>query len=175
MGMVNRSQRLAFMDIGEKYTRMTKFTSLSGAKNPKEYSRTYVDETTETSDVIGYAPSTDYSFDRYTDNAVQDIICNIHDNELIGTDTHVDIVSVDLFSPEEADNSYKAVKRTWAVIPSSEGDGTDALIYSGSFKAVSAIVSGVATMTDATNQTLTFVADTDAEDEVEATAETPSA
>lgn len=39
-------------------------------------------------------------------------------------------------------------KRLWSVIPDTEGDGTDALIYKGSFKAAGEIVKGTATTTD---------------------------
>ena len=69
--IVGRHQRLAFMNTDTtgstpKYERMTNFTSLSNGKNPTEYSRQYVDKVTEDTDVVGYAPATDYSFDRFT-------------------------------------------------------------------------------------------------------------
>ena len=148
--LVNRSQRVAFMNTATpegsaKFERMTGFTSITNAKNPKEYSRQYVDEDTERSDVVGYAPSIDYSFDRHTNNAVHEKICKIHDGELLGNDTHVDIISVDLFKKSTTGDKYYATKRTYAVIPDSDGDGTDALIYSGSFKAVSGLEEGYAT------------------------------
>ena len=46
--MVKRHQRLAFMNTDEtgqtpKFERMTGFTALTNSKNPKEYSRQYVD------------------------------------------------------------------------------------------------------------------------------------
>lgn len=46
-------------------------------------------------------------------------------------------------------------KRDWSVIPDTEGDGTDALIYKGSFKAAGDAVKGTATTTD-NWQTCTF-------------------
>lgn len=159
--IVNRSQRVAYMDTSEgsgavKYERMTKFTAVTNAKNPKEYSRQYVDEDTEQSDVVGYAPSIDYSFDRHTNNPVHERICKIHDGELLGNDTHVDIISVDLFKKSTAGEKYYATKRTYAVIPDSDGDGTDALIYSGSFKAVSGIEEGYVTFADGDFKTATY-------------------
>lgn len=50
--LVNRSQRVAFMNTDTtggtaKFERMTGFTSMTNAKNPKEYSRQYVDEDSE--------------------------------------------------------------------------------------------------------------------------------
>ena len=41
-----------------------------------------------------------------------------------------------------------ARKRTWSVIPDTSGDGTDALIYSGSFAAASEITKGYVTLDD---------------------------
>lgn len=141
--IVGRHKRVAFMDTDTtgttpKYERMTNFTSLTNGKNPKEYSRQYVDKETEDTDVVGYAPSTDYSFDRYTNTPVHEKIAKIHDGELTGSDALVDILTVDLFDGDET-AGYVARKRTYAVIPDTDGDGTDALVYSGSFKSKSDI------------------------------------
>ena len=150
--IVRRSQRLAFMDTDKtgstpKYERMTGFTTLTNGKNPKEYNRQYVDEDAERSDVVGYAPSIEFSYDRHTNTPVHDRLSEIHDNELLGDDTHVNIVSVDLFT-EDTQKRCKATKRTYAVIPDTDGDGTDAMIYSGTFKSVSELEEGYATSED---------------------------
>ena len=147
MALVLRAKRVAFMAAGEgnKLTRMTKFTAMTPAKNPKEYTRQYVDESTETSDVIGYAPSIEYSFDLHTDNVVHEALAAISDGELLGSDTHVEIVTVDLFDSAE---QKPAIKRTYAVIPSGDSDGVEALKYSGTLKAVSDITVGTATSDD---------------------------
>ena len=68
----------------------------------------------------------------------------------------MDIVTVDLFTEDDEGRS-KAIKRTYAVIPDSDGDGTDALIYSGNFKAVSGIEEGYATSDDGW-KTITYTA-----------------
>lgn len=155
--LVGRHKRLSFMGTGENvFTRMTKFTSLSENKSPIEYSRQYVDMESETTDVVGYATSVGYSYDAHSDNPVHKALSNIADNELLGTDARVDIVTVDLF--ESAGSAFKARKRTFAVIPDAIGDGTDALIYSGNFRAVSQIVHGTATSSDGW-KTVTFIAD----------------
>ena len=60
----------------------------------------------------------------------------------------VDIVVVDLFEQKTSETTCTARKRTWSVIPDTEGDGTDALIYKGSFKAAGEITKGTATTTD---------------------------
>lgn len=143
--LVLRSGRVSFMDIDGKCTRMTKFTTMSPNKNPKEYSRQYVDMATETTDVIGYAPSIDYNFDRHEGNEVHNLLAKIADDELLGDDTHVDIITVDIHS---AELQKPAIKRTYAVIPGADNDGTEAMTYAGTFKAVSEIVKGTATSTD---------------------------
>ena len=50
----------------EVFNRMRGFTTLSGSKNSIEYSRQYVDEEFETTDVVGFSPSVDFGFDQYT-------------------------------------------------------------------------------------------------------------
>lgn len=159
--LVKRSQKVAYMNTAAaegpaSFERMTGFTSITNSKNPKEYSRQYVDMDTETTDVVGYAPSKDYSFDRYSHNPVHEKLAKIHDEELLGKDTHVEIVTVDLFKKSATGEKYHAVKRTYAVVPDSDGDGTDALIYSGSFKAVSEITVGYATFSDGNFKKATF-------------------
>lgn len=150
--IIRRSRRVAFMDTDKagstpKYERMTDFSTFSGAKNPKEYTRQYVDESSERSDVTGYSPSISYSFDRHTETPVHDRIASIHDDELLGSDACVDIVVVDLFEKSE-DGQLKAKKRTYSVIPNVDGDGTDALVYSGTLRAASDFVDGTATISE---------------------------
>lgn len=159
--IVRRSQRVAFMNTDKtgsapKFERMTGFTTLTNSKEPKEYSRQYVDEDAERSDVVGYAPSTEFSYDRHTNTPVHDRLSEIHDDELLGNDAHVEIVTVDLFTADSK-KRCKATKRTYAVIPDTDGDGTDAMIYSGTFKSVSEIETGYAT-TDDNWKTITYTA-----------------
>lgn len=120
------------------------FTSLKEAKNPTEYSRKYVHEKTERTDVVGYATQIDYTTDTYTENAVISKIADVTDKELTGTDAQVEILNVNEFQNSSTSGaaSYKAYKRTYAIIPDAKGDGTDALVYSGSFKAVGDITPG---------------------------------
>lgn len=147
--LVGRSKRVAFMNVGTgeepKFVRMQGFTNLNEQKSPTEYSRRYVDEETQRSDVTGYATGQAFSFDRYSPYTVHQKLADIIDGEKIGTDTHVEIVTVDLFSDGE---EKLARRRTYSVVPDTSGDGTDALIYSGTFKAISGIEEGTATSAD---------------------------
>lgn len=117
------------------------FTNLPESKNPKEYSRKYVNYKTEKTDVIGYSPSIAYSCDVILNDPVVSEIVEITDGEYLGTAAHRDIVSVNCWE-EESEGEFKAVKRTYAVIPDGKGDGTDALIYTGTMKAVSDRIEG---------------------------------
>ena len=114
--LVNRNEWAAYMKTAESvYSIIGEgFTALTENKNAKEYSRQYVDEEFEESDVVGYAPSKSYSFDRHTNTPVHERIAKVHDGELTGADTLVDIVVIDLFDPGESDGTYVARKRTWA-------------------------------------------------------------
>lgn len=137
--LVTREKRVSFMNVGTKsspkYVRMQGFTSMSDGKNASEYSRRYVDEATERSDVTGYAAQIDFEFDRYSPFTVHEKLAAIIDGELLGSEAHVEIVTVDLFNGSE-EAGYAAKYREYSVIPDTVGDGTDALIYSGTFKAI---------------------------------------
>lgn len=117
------------------------FTSFPEQKNPQEYTRKYINYKTEKTDVIGYSPSIEYSCDCISDDPVVQEIVKIHDGELVGNDTHRDVVNVNKWE-STAENVYKAYKRTYAIVPNQKGEGTDALIYTGTFRAVSDIVEG---------------------------------
>lgn len=147
--LVSRSELRSYMnvstgDVAAVYELIGEgFTSLTEAKNPKEYSRQYIHEKTERTDVVGYAPSLDYSVDIYTNNPVIKRIREITDKELIGSDAQVSIVNVEIFSDGTVDKTKcVAYERKYAVIPDSKGEGVEALVYTGTFKAVGDIVPG---------------------------------
>lgn len=136
--LVQRSDKVAFMKVSDKWHRMKGFTSLSMKKNAKEYSRQYVDELFETTDVVSISVSTDFAFDQYKGDKVHDHLVEMIDNEKIGTDATVEILVVDFTKPTAAggatNDEFHAKKRSYSVIPSSEGDSLDAYTYSGAFK-----------------------------------------
>ncbi len=158
--LVKRSDKVSFfgnMSGGsETFNRMRGFTTLSGSKNPSEYSRQYVDEEFETTDVTGYSPSIDFGFDQYTDDAVHEELVEILDGEKTGTDARRNIVTVD-FS-QASNGGYKATKREYAIIGDAEGDSMDAYTYSGTFRATGRRIEGTATL-NSDSSVATFVAD----------------
>ena len=123
------------------YTRMKYFTQLSKSKNAQEYSRKYVDEKAQRTDVVSFAPQYDYAFDRYAGDPVLTDIINITDNELLGSEAIRSIVLVDV-------DTGAAFKRDYSIIPSSEGDDANVYTHSGSFKANGDQISGTATTSD---------------------------
>ena len=135
---------------------MRGFTDFSMSKNPTEYSRKYVDEQSERSDVVGYNPSIAFAFDRFSKDAVHDDMVAIADNELVGADAVRSIVIVD--TTEQIDGAYSAKLRNFTVIPDAEGSDSDTYTYSGTLKANGAVISGSAT-TDDDWQTVTFIAE----------------
>ena len=139
MAFVARCEKVAFYGVPGAssemtYKRMKNFSSLSMSKNPSEYSRKYVDEAFEQTDVTGYSPSISYTFDLDSENDVHKDIVSITDGEKIGSDAIRTIIVVDMTSTGASDGKKIAYKRDFAVIPDSEGDGTDAYTYSGTFK-----------------------------------------
>lgn len=159
--MIKRSERLAFMEVsgssGNVFKRMTGFTELSVAKNPKEYSRKYIDEDMERSAVVGYAPAISYKLDLEPGNSVHDFFAEVADKELTGEDTECVIVIADI-SSADGSGSCSAVKRTFSVIPSAEGDDKDTYTLSGSLRAAGEKVFGSAVSSDGW-QTLEFTAE----------------
>lgn len=103
--------------------------------------------------MVGYSPSISYAFDRHTDKEVQTDIIRISDEELIGSDAVRNIVVVDIETGE-------AVKRAYAVIPSTEGDNINVYTYSGNFKCKGELVMGTAESSD-NWQTCTFTPKTE--------------
>lgn len=156
--IVARHKKVAFFGVidsdgTEKFLRMPKFTALNQSKNPIEHNRQYVDEPFQETDVIGHSPSISYAFDLHRNCEVQQDIVNITDNELIGDDAVRNIVTVDV-------DEGTAIKRPYAVIPTTEGDNINVYTYSGDFKCKGEKIHGTATSTD-NWQTITFTPDSD--------------
>ena len=155
--ITKRSDKIAFFKTGSgtNFSRMRGFTEFSMNKNPIEYSRRYVDEQTERNDVVAYAPSISYSFDKFSGDSVHADLVSIADNESVGGDAVRYIVIVDMSTQGAQKAAYK---REWTVIPDSEGDDENTYTYSGTLKANGDIVLGTATTTDDW-QTCTFTED----------------
>lgn len=157
--LITRNKRQSYMDTGAADTPSYNligdgFTSLSESKNATEYSRQYVHEATKRTDITGFAPAIAYSADVYSEDPVILKIIQVTDEECVGTAAQVDIVNVNLFEPEGETGTYVAYKRRYAIIPANVGDGTDALIYTGTFKAVGDAIKGTFAVS-----TKTFTAD----------------
>ena len=156
MAIKKRHEILAFYgikyensgQISVAYKRMTKFTQLTQNKNPIEYSRQYVDEAYQFSDVVGYAPSIEYAFDAHSSNEVQEDIIKITNDEALGDDAVRTIIIVDTTTGE-------AISREYSVVPSTEGDNANIYTYSGTFKTREHTKHGTATTADGWN-TISF-------------------
>ena len=155
--LVKRSGKVAFMDVSTttipNFLRMRKFTEISKSKNPTEYSRTYVDEDGEVTDVTGYSEEISYAFDLYSGNLVHEKIVKITDDELTGDEALVNILIVDFSKP--SGDGYEARLRTYTTVPDTEGDATEAYTYSGTFRKNSKMSKGIATL-NSDNTVATF-------------------
>ena len=156
--LILRAQQRAYANTGTvatpEYNLIGEgFTDLSQSKNAKEYSRQYIHESSERSDVVGYSPSLAYSFDMHSGDPVCEKLAEIADEEKRGEDAHIEIVLVHLWD-KNASGKCRAFKRTYSAIPDSDGSGTDALIYTGTLKAVGEVIKGYFDET-----TKTFTAD----------------
>lgn len=159
--IVNRHDKLSFMQDkteATKFNRMRAFTSLSTATNPKEYSRKYVDEPFDTTDVVGYSPSKDFTFDQIKGDKVHEDLVEIIEGEKLGAAAHKQVVVVDLSSPGTPTGTFKAKSRKFAIIGGNHGDSADAYTYSGTMKVVGKPITGTAATTDGW-ETCTFTPD----------------
>lgn len=148
MSIVKRADRQHYLNTGTASTPVWSqigegFTEFKESKNAVSYQRRYIHETTKRTDVTGYAPVIDYELEIYSDNPVIEKIRTITDHELVGDDAKVDIISVDLFDAASQTGTYNATRRSYSVIPDECGEGTDALCYTGTMKAVGDIIIGV--------------------------------
>lgn len=162
--LIKRNDKVAYYGVKsgdtETFTRMQGFTSFGQSKNPVEYSRRYVDEAFEQTDVTGYSTSISFGFDQYQGNAVHDDLVQLCDNEAIGSDAVRNIVLVDFSKPiDGATGSYSARKRAFAVVYDSDGDSTDAYTYSGNFKTKGESILGTAVVSE-DELTVTFTPET---------------
>ncbi len=142
--LITREQMFSFMEMEDGTLKLIGegFTDLSESKGPKEYTRKYVNYKTEVTDVIGYAPSYSYTCDVIAGDPVIEEIVKISDNELTGSAAHRNIITVNGWVPGTSSGTFEAFKRKFAVIPDGKGSGTEALIYSGTFKARGDLIKG---------------------------------
>lgn len=140
--LVKRSEVVAFAGIevgldATAYVRAKGFTEFATNKNPTEYSRKYVDEDSERTSLTGYATSISYAFDKYKGNRLLEKLAQIADMELLGDEATIPILMVDLSSiTQSSEGEYTALAylRDFSVIPSTSGDSTDCMTYSGDLK-----------------------------------------
>lgn len=163
--IIGRSEKVAFYgvkghDETVTYHRMKGFTEISTSKNAVEYSRRYVDEAFERTDVVGYSSSISYKFDELKGDPVHEDLVSIEENELTGKGAICDIVIVYLNREGDTEGQFEARKRSFTVVPDSSGDSTEAMTHSGSFKVNGDTVLGHATTTDGW-QTAIFAEDTE--------------
>ena len=155
-----RSEKLAFLEVKtgntSSYCRLEGFTTQTFNANASEYSRQYVDEDTERTDVKGYSESINYNFDQYIGQPALSEIVKITENELTGSDAVRNILVVDMTSSTGSNTQYSATLRAYTIVPSSNGDTTDCMTYSGDFKSRGTKKSVTVTM-DADRESATVV------------------
>ncbi len=142
--LITREQLYAFMELesGELALIGEGFTDFSESKGAKEYTRKYVNYKTEISDVIGFAPSYSYTCDVISGDPVVEEIVKISDYEKTGAAARRNIVTVNGWIPGSTSGTFEAFKRLYAVVPNGKGNGTEALVCSGTLKARGDLITG---------------------------------
>ena len=135
MGLVTRSEMRSYLLADGVYREIGDgFTEFTENKNPREYSRQYIHEAAERTDVIGFAPSVTYAFDVFEADAVQAALMDIMLSEATGDAAVVTVVTAFLHRKTEG-GRVEAIRREYTVCPAKLGAGTEALICSGTLKA----------------------------------------
>ena len=132
--LVQRSDKISFMKVGESINRMQGFTAMTINKNIKEYTRQYVDENFEQSDATGYSPSMECGFDQYKGDVVHDMIVEMIDAEVLGSNAIVEIYTIDLTKAGKVEGNFLTSKRQYSLQAGTEGDSMDAYTYSFTLK-----------------------------------------
>jgi len=159
--LINRHDKVAYYGVKDTdgnviYHRMCGFTKMDTSKNPVEYSRRYIDESFEQTDVVAFSPSISFAFDRYSGNPVHEDIVQLADNEIMGTDAVRSIVIADI-STKNDNGECSAIMRDFSVMVENEGNSNDAYTLSGTMSTKGEKVFGKAVLSDDA-QTLTFAA-----------------
>ena len=136
--MLSRNKKMAFIEVfdgegGSFFERLTGFTEFTVSLNPKEYSRKYVDEVNERSEVVAYQPTISYKFDREEGNTAQQVFVDAADFECVGDEATVKIAVVDM--TQSNGSGVEVVLRDYIIVPDSEGDDINMYSYSGTLKA----------------------------------------
>ncbi len=150
--IVKRSDKLTFYGVVDgngntTFYRMKGFSEISVKKNSREYTRQYVDEEFEQSDVVGYSPSISYAFDQFKDDPVHSDMVSLSEQEKVGDEAVRAIMQVDL-SQKNEDGTCPAIKREFAVIFDSEGNSLESYSYSGTLRVKGEKVFGTAVSDD---------------------------
>jgi hypothetical protein len=135
MGLITRQDMRSYLLVNGVYCEIGDgFTDFTENKNPKEYSRQYIHESAERTDLVGYAPSVTYAFDVFDADAVQAALMEIMLSEAVGDAAAVTVVTAFLHKKTEGER-VEAIRREYTVCPTKMGNGTEALICSGTLKA----------------------------------------
>lgn len=154
----------------EKYYRLYGFTELSETANPQEYTRKYIDEARERTDIVGMTKTSSFNLDYHEGDLVHADIKKMYDKELTGTNTEREFIAVELFKDVkytetpvlqaketktgETKTGKRAILRKYTVIISDSG-GEEAVTFAGSFNVSGDRIEGVAISDDGW-QTCTF-------------------
>lgn len=165
-----KPKKLTENTFEEKYYRLYGFTELSETANPQEYTRKYIDEARERTDIVGMTKTSSFNLDYHEGDLVHADIKNMYDKELTGTNTEREFIAVELFKDVkytetptlqaketktgETKTGKRAILRKYTVIISDSG-GEEAVTFAGSFNVSGDRIEGVAISDDGW-QTCTF-------------------
>lgn len=146
MGIKKRRGYADYLDVSktgsENYVLMgAGFVDLNESPSAQTASKKYINDKNSTKTIIGYDWSTAYNTDMIRDELAVDFICNIGENQLIGSDAETNYVKVDLDKPLGG-NNYVARKFRVAIEVSSFDNNDGDMSVSGNLLGQGDIVQG---------------------------------
>lgn len=140
MGVLTREQFLSYLNttptaeatyelIGDGFSELTE------ALNPKQKDSHYIHNKSQSSSIIGYAPTFDFTAENYEGDPAAEYVAKIGRERMVGNDCETDIVNVNMFEKGTTEGTYVAYKQNVAIKVDqvNGGAGGDAMSLTGSF------------------------------------------
>lgn len=107
------------------------FVEFTEIKNPLLNKKRYMHEKTPRTFVEGYVPTLVYRFEVCGDEPAVALIRRITEDECVGEDAVIEVISADLLDESRISGVFGAVKQRYSVVAGKCGEGTGDLYYTG--------------------------------------------
>lgn len=112
----NRITVADYLKVNEEFVLMgAGFTDINESPNAKTSKKQYVNDKSPTSSIVSYETEFPYETDQIRDEKAIEFICNIGEEQKIGSDAETEYIRVDLDKAGTTENTFRARKFNVAV------------------------------------------------------------